>query len=238
MADLRPDARAVIRAGKAAFRSQAGDQERVLQSLARRLGESATLGAARRTEPPAAGGAGPFPVSSWVLGGLGALAIGAGGIVATHPWTTTSSRAGVPISRSVPAAEPAPSSPAVPSVNADDLPVQPHAEGRSMLPQPGMRSSGARSPSDSLPEEVRLLSKAEHQLSAGHADEALATLGEHERRFSGGALAEERLAARVQSLCALGRLGEAKADLAKLARSYPASVYFDRARRFCGLDTP
>jgi outer membrane protein assembly factor BamD (BamD/ComL family) len=101
-----------------------------------------------------------------------------------------------------------------------------------------MRSSPARSPSDSLPEEVRLLSKAEHQLSAGHADEALATLGEHERRFPGGALAEERLAARVQSLCALGRLGEAKADLTKLARSYPASAHFDRARRFCGIDTP
>jgi outer membrane protein assembly factor BamD (BamD/ComL family) len=101
-----------------------------------------------------------------------------------------------------------------------------------------MRSSAARSPSDSLPEEVRLLSKAEHQLSAGRADEALATLGEHERRFAGGALAEERLAARVQSLCALGRLSEAKADLAKLARSYPASVHFDRARRFCGIGTP
>lgn len=238
MADLRPDARALIRAGKTAFRPQAGDQERVLQSLTRRLGESAILGAARRSEPPAAGGAGPFPVSSWVLGGLGALAIGAGVIGATHSWTTTSSRAAEPISTSLPAAEPVPLSASVPSVNADDLPVQPHAESRSMLPQPGMQSSAARSPSDSLPEEVRLLSKAEHQLSAGHADEALATLGEHERRFPGGALAEERLAARVQSLCALGRLSEAKADLAKLARSYPASAHFNRARRFCGIGAP
>ena len=238
MADLRPDARALIRAGKTAFRPQAGDQERVLQSLTQRLGESATLGAARRPELPAAGGAGAFPVSSWVLGGLGALALGAGVIAAVHPWTATSSRTPAPVSTSVSAVEPAPPLAAVPSVNADDLPVQPHAESRSMLPQAGTRSPSARSPSDSLPEEVRLLSKAEHQLSAGRADEALATLSEHERRFPGGALAEERLAARVQSLCALGRLGEARADLAKLARMHPASAYFDRARTFCGIGTP
>ena len=116
MADLRPDARALIREGKTAFRPQAGDQERVLQSLTRRLGESATLGAARRTEPPAAGGAAPFPVSPWVLGGLGAFAIAAGVIVATHPWTTTSSRAAAPISTSLRAwSRPPPPSPSRPS---------------------------------------------------------------------------------------------------------------------------
>jgi outer membrane protein assembly factor BamD (BamD/ComL family) len=91
---------------------------------------------------------------------------------------------------------------------------------------------------DSLPEEVRLLSKAEQQLSAGRADDALRTLGEHERRFPGGVLAEERLAARVQALCALGRVTEARADLARLARAYPQSPHLDRARKFCGVDTP
>ena len=101
--------------------------------------------------------------------------------------------------------------------------------------QPGTPSAAARVSSDSLPEEVRLLSRAEHQLSAGRADEALVTLAEHERRFPGGALAEERLAARVQSFCALGRTSEAKADLARLARSYPGSAQLDRARRFCGF---
>jgi hypothetical protein len=69
-------------------------------------------------------------------------------------------------------------------------------------------------------------------------DEALRTLGEHERRFPGGALAEERLAARIQSLCALGRISEAKSDLARLARACPRSAQVDRARRFCGIDAP
>jgi hypothetical protein len=236
MADLRPEARALVRAGKTAFRPHAADRERVLQSLTRTLGESATLGAVHRTEPPA-GAAGPFPLGSWVLGGLGALAIGAAVVLAMHPSTTASSRVAAPMSSSISTVESAPSA-AVPSVNADDLPVQNHAESPSLLPRPGTRSSVARSPSDSLPEEVRLLSKAEQQLNAGHAAEALSTLGEHERRFPGGALAEERLAARVQSLCALGRVNEARGDLAKLARTYPGSAHFDRARRFCGIDMP
>jgi hypothetical protein len=236
MADLRPGARALVRAGRAAFRPQAEDRERVLQSLTRTLGESATLGAVRRTDPPAAV-TGSAALSSWVLGGVGVLAIGAGVVVATHPWTKTSSPVAAPASSFVSVVEPAPSG-AVSSVNVEDLPVQVRPDP-STLSGHGTRSSWvARSPSDSLPEEVRLLSKAEQQLNAGHAADALATLGEHERRFPGGALAEERLAARAQSLCALGRTSEAKADLAKLARSHPGSAYVDRARRFCGLDAP
>jgi hypothetical protein len=235
MADLRPDARALIRAGKAGFRPQAEDRERVLESLTRTLGEGATLGAVRRTEPPPAA-AGPFPMASWVLGGLGALAVGAGILVATRHWTTTSSSIAVPpVSSVLSTVEPVPSA-MIPSVSADDLPVPARVESPSVVARPGAPSSTARSPSDSLPEEVRLLSKAEQQLSAGHPAEALTTLGEHERRFPGGALAEERLAARVQSLCALERVNEARTDLAKLARTYPGSPHFDRARRFCGID--
>lgn len=236
MADPRPDARALIRAGKTAFRPQAEDRERVLQSLTRTLGEGATAGAVRRTEPPAGAG-GSFSRASWVLGGLGGLAIGAGVLVATHYRTTTSSTVQVPVSYTVSTFEPVPSA-TVPSVAADDLPVQARAESPSVLPRPAAPPSRARSPSDSLPEEVRLLSKAEQQLSAGRPAEALAALGEHERRFPGGVLAEERLAARVQSLCALGRINEAKADLGKLARAYPGSLHFDRARTFCGADMP
>ncbi len=83
-----------------------------------------------------------------------------------------------------------------------------------------------------------MLSRAEQQLNSGHADVALVTLAEHERRFPDGALAEEGMAARVQSLCTLGRLAEARADLAKFARAYPRSPHLDRARRACVFDAP
>lgn len=46
------------------------------------------------------------------------------------------------------------------------------------------------------------------------------------------------MAARVQWLCALGRLPAARADLAKFARAYPRSPYVDRAQRFCATDAP
>ena len=236
MADLRPDARALIRAGKTALRPQAEDRERVLQSLTRVLGEGATLGAVRRTKPPA-GAAGPFPLASWVVGGLGLLAVGSGILVATRPWTKASSPVTAPVSSALSTVEPVAAA-TIPSVNADDLPVRARVEGLSVLPRSAAGSPSARSPSDSLPEEVRLLSKAEQQLSAGHPAEALTTLGEHERRFPSGALAEERLAARVQSLCGLGRVNEARMDLAKLGRAYPGSPHFDGARRFCGIDVP
>jgi outer membrane protein assembly factor BamD (BamD/ComL family) len=120
--------------------------------------------------------------------------------------------------------------------DAEERPTQ-VAESSGVSRRPAAHASPAGAP-DSLPEEVRLLSKAEQQLSAGRADDALRTLGEHERRFPGGVLAEERLAARVQALCALGRLAEARADLARLAHAYPQSAHLDRARKFCGIDAP
>ena len=246
MADLRPDARALIRAGRTAFRPQPSDWERVLQSLTQALGESASVGPAHRTQLPASV-VGQSAVRSWVLGGLGALAVSAGVVVATHPWTRATmalSQTSTPMASSIPTSEPAFSA-GIPSLNAEDLLPQPQVEGLPRFQRPGPQPFVARPPlsartipTDSLPEEVSLLSKAEQQLSAGRPGEALRTLGEHERRFPTGALAEERLAARVQSLCALGRVGEARTELAKLGRTYPRSAHFDRARRFCGIGTP
>jgi hypothetical protein len=219
----------------------------VLQSLTRALGENASVGATPRTQLPASSVVGQSAVRSWVLVGLGALAVSAGVVVATHPWTgatSASSQASTPMASPIPASEPAFSA-GIPSLNAEDLPMQPQVAGLPRSQRPGPHPSVARPPlsarvvpTDSLPEEVSLLSKAEQQLNAGRADEALRTLGEHERRFPIGALAEERLAARVQSLCALGRVGEAKTELTELSRTYPGSAHFDRARRFCGIGTP
>jgi hypothetical protein len=245
MADRRPDARALIRAGRTAFRPQPSDRERVLQSLTQALGEGASAGAARHTQPPASV-AGQSAVRNWVLGGLGALAVSAG-VVATHPWTRATAGSSLttpPTSSSIPASEPAFSA-ASPYLNTEDLPLQPQVESLPRYQRPGPLPTVARSPfparalpADSLPEEVSLLSKAEQQLNAGRAGDALKKLAEHERRFPNGALAEERLAARVLSLCALGRVGEARPELAKLGRMYPGSAHFDLARRLCGIDAP
>ena len=227
MAALKPDVASLLRAGRTAFRPQASDRDRVLQSLGQTLGASALLDGPRRTEPPKSP-AGRFPVRTWTLGGLGALTVGAGVLLAAHPWTTAPSRPASRVVAAIPAVEPVAPPPAA-------IPAPPSVEER---PAQAAHASPSPGASDSLPEEVRLLSKAEQQLSAGRDDDALRTLGEHERRFPGGVLAEERMAARVQALCALGRATEARADLARLARAYPQSPHLDRARKFCGVDTP
>jgi hypothetical protein len=232
MSERKPELASLIRAGQTAFRPEPSDRDRVLQSLTRTLGEGALLGG-RHPAASAKSAAMRLPVRGWILSGLGALTVGAGVVVAAHPWRATTSRA----ASVIPAPEPAPSASA-PALPIADDPGPPRVEGAATSPRPATRASFASTPSDSLPEEVRLLSRAEQQLSAGHADEALRTLSEHERRFPSGALAEERLAARVQSLCALGRVAEAKADLTKLARAHPQSPHLDRARKFCGLESP
>lgn len=236
MRDKSPDPAALIRAGRTAFRPESSDRERVLQSLTRALGDGAFLDGAPHTDltrsltPP------PFPLRAWVLGGLGALAIGGAVIVAARPWTRMPSQAAAPVTLSLPPADPAPAAAIPPTLHADDRIPEQRVEGPSSASRPTARSSSA--PSDSLQEEVRILSRAEQQLNSGHAEEALRTLAEHERRFPDGALAEERMAARVQSLCALGRVPAARADLAKFAHAYPRSPYVDRAQRFCAIDAP
>jgi hypothetical protein len=83
---------------------------------------------------------------------------------------------------------------------------------------------------DRLAEEVALLSRAETALHSGKPASALEILNEHERKFGSGLLAEERIAARVQALCALGRKAEAQAQLAQLS---PHSFHGAQSRQAC-----
>jgi hypothetical protein len=236
MSELTPEAAAFVRAGRTAFGPEPGDRERVLQSLTRTLGEGALLDGAQHAEPATRSSVSRFPMRAKVLGAMGALAAGASLVVALHAWKrTTPIPAPAPVMSSVlPAIQPEP----LPATSREDeqTPVPPAVQSPSDAPRP--RSSPASSPSDSLAEEVRLVSRAEQQLYAGHAEDALKTLGEHERRFPKGALSELRMAARVQSLCTLGRTAEARADLVKLARAYPQSPQLDRTRKFCAIDAP
>jgi hypothetical protein len=84
---------------------------------------------------------------------------------------------------------------------------------------------------DNLSEEVAILSRAETALHSGKPEAALKLLNEHERKFGNGLLAEERVAARVQALCALGRTAEADAQMAQLS---PKSLHGQQARKACG----
>jgi hypothetical protein len=235
MSDLDQDALALIRAGRTAFRPGVSDRDRVLDSLNAVLGESVVLDGARQAGRAHAATASRLTWKSWLLGGLSAVALGTGAIVAPHLWTRAPSRL-----------EPAPATPAAPAVatipsagpSSSDIGLaleRPRVGPVPSSPRSASRSAARPGP-DSLPEEVRLLSRAEQQMNDGLAGDALKTLAEHERRFPIGSLAEERMAARVQALCALGRTAEAKSDLTRLMRAYPRSPHLERARRVCGID--
>jgi hypothetical protein len=90
----------------------------------------------------------------------------------------------------------------------------------------------------SLAEETRLLHAAQRELASKHAVAALELLDEHAVRFPGGALAEERSAARVLALCALGRSAEARRVAEAFVSSSPQSPLVPRLRGSCALSRP
>jgi hypothetical protein len=234
MGDLTPEASALIRAGRTAFRPDATDRDRVLDSLRVKLGDAAFLDGPGQAELGKDGGAARLSLrGAKVWGGVTALAVGTAVIVAPRLWTRLSAHveAAAP-SSSIQTAEPEPSASIVAPNGEGAIREPARGENASSAPRSTVRPSA--SSTTSLTEEVRLLSKAERQLSDGLAEDALKTLGEHERRFPRGALAEERMAARVEALCALSRGAEARTELGRLSRAYPKSPHLDGARRFCG----
>jgi hypothetical protein len=67
----------------------------------------------------------------------------------------------------------------------------------------------------------------------------MSRLDEHTRRFPHGALSEERAAARVHTLCALGRVDEARASASAFVAQSPRSSLAPAVRRSCAkLEVP
>jgi hypothetical protein len=216
-----PKADELVQAGREALRPSEADRARVFQALLPRLGGG--LGAeglnAPSTAPAAASG-----IAVKVAAAIVVLSVAGGGLFlalrTASPPPRPAATAPVP-SAAVPPApvdkvpESAPS--AVPRAEAaeEHSPVMPHHD-------------------DSLAEEVAILSQASAALHAGRPAAALKALDEHRRKFPRGALAQERASARIQALCALGRMKEAQAELLRLARTSPNSPHVTRARKACG----
>jgi hypothetical protein len=219
---LTPEAEQLVRAGRAALRPNDGDRERVFHALVPQLGGSlGAEGTSAASNAPAAAG-GTVAKAAALLVAISVA--GAGIFVALHS--------------EAPPARPAATAP-VTMNTVPPGPVDQVTESAPFAARQAQRSEEKRAPAapravDSLAEEVAMLSQASTELHAGRPAAALTALDEHRRKFPRGALAEERTSARIQALCALGRMNEAQAELARLARISPNSPHLARARKACG----
>ena len=215
MTELDPKARALVDAGRRALRGTAGDRERIEAALRARLGDAAL--------PPDAGVTQVATTASWqaIAGAAIGVCILAG--VAFYALRPTPS---APALDARPAAHrPAPqTTPADPPAAVPEPVPERAAPAPSIVPASTPPSSSSPRARDALAREVALLSRATSALRAGHPAAALRTLADHQRRFPTGALVEERRAAKAQALCLLGRVGEGRAELARLTPQSPAAA--------------
>jgi len=120
-------------------------------------------------------------------------------------------------------------------VSFANLPVPEIRVNRSVaepgLEHPEVRVAAFHHSRDALAQEVALLSRAAAALHDGNPTQALVALNEHEQKFPRGWLAEDRTAARIRALCALGRSTEADAVAARLS---PTSLHGQPVQGACG----
>ncbi len=232
MSELSTELRALVVASKNASRPTEADSARVLGALRIRLGDAAVMGAKTAQAAVATNATGLLfgKVSAIALAGLALL----GGL-----WFFTARARQAASSEST--AAPSAAATIQSDTPLDPSAISPSAAGSTPPEASEFAAASATTPDDvearprhardRLAEEVALLSRAETALHSGNAAVALQVLSEHERKFRDGLLAEERIAARIQALCALGRKAEADAQLAQLS---PKSLHGEQSRRACG----
>ena len=95
--------------------------------------------------------------------------------------------------------------------------------------------SGTQPPEDAtLGAELVLLREARAALARAAPEEALQRLAEHELRFPGGLLAEERRVLRVQALCESGAAEQARAAARRFIQEHPSSPHAASLADSCG----
>lgn len=227
MSELSPEARALLHDGQGVLRPSMKDRARITGALTSRLGAAAMM-----MSTPALAAA----KKSLLWQKVPLTAASAGLIVAgASYWWSPPSVGEAPRASSAPQRDVgdvvAPPAPVVREAEA----TVPQNESKPVLPEPAPVPPAKTVQADRLAEEVAILSRAMTVLRAGNANEALRMLDTHRQQFPTGRLVEERRAARVQALCALGKRSEAEAELSRLERSAPRSPHVARAKRACGL---
>jgi hypothetical protein len=102
-------------------------------------------------------------------------------------------------------------------------------------PTPAAPPSAAPQSTVTLSREARALADVERALREGRGSDALAMLAEQSREFAGGALGQEREAARVMALCTSGRSAEGRDAAQRFLAAHAGSPVAAHIRASCGL---
>jgi len=239
---LSDEARRIVEDARHAYGPSDQDRARVAASL------SLQLTAAAAASGAATGGtAAAAAPATWLAGkavvGLVVLATVGGGAVA-YRWSRRDPRpqAASAVHLTPPAtlpriAEPSAPAPGAPATERDAPPPARASRSRSA---PVARASAVKAATSEVAPnvagEIALLDDAQRALASGHPDRALQLLDRHAREFPRGSLIEERSAARIIALCALGRVTPARAESAAFVRRFPSSPLVERVRAACGAN--
>ncbi len=123
---------------------------------------------------------------------------------------------------------------ATPAAGSATLPAPPSASVRPAAEHANAPLAAVDAFEGAVGAETRLLRRADEELRHGNAAAALALLDEHARTFPHGVLSEERSAERVTTLCALGRVAEARVEAQRFLTSAADSPLAKTVRTSCG----
>jgi len=231
MNELSREASQLVYAGREAFRPTEAERARLMVAIT----GAATLTAGLAAATGAQRAWGIFNLTQaarWLAVALPVATVGAVGwhVMASSPAEAPARLTAIrPAATLVSAAAGVSALPAAPAA-----PVLPDSPAPAAAPSERLSSPAVETTRDKeIRREVALLSQAQTALSSGRPQAALAALSEHARRFPRGVLTEERVATRARTLCALGRVQEAQAELNRMEKLNPTSAYLARARESC-----
>jgi hypothetical protein len=241
MKPLSKPSRRLMEAARAAANPSAIDRDRVRARVMAAVlaggsvATSAALAEAAATSTKAAALAGKSAALTAGTPGLAkAILIGALlGLGAVSTAEVVSSKSALPppttVSAPVVAQEPLP-----PPTIAPPGEAAPPEEPRSEPPPARVEPRPATpAPAASLREEIAILKEAQRAIQAGETGRAVELLDTHARKFAGGSLKEERLAARAIALCDAGRTAEARRAVAQFFAEVRVSPLEARVRAAC-----
>lgn len=248
MSELGREAKALVEAASGGDEPSDENRARVRAAIGAKLVAAAAAGAilASAKGSAAAGSAVPVGLKALTLVSL-ALVTAAGVGTAMYVRSTPAIEAAPPAAVRTTTSDPASPAAPAPALMDSELPeaVLPPAERaatekRRPMPPPSAMPARApvrvRAATASVEAEMGFIGEAREALRSGEGARALLLLDEHARRYPAGALGEERDAMRVASLCALGRVAEARAAAGQFLRTFSESPQAARVRASCASD--